>query len=247
MTPQEKDLILTVADRLKKAELPSKDADADRLISGEIASQPDAAYKLTQAVLIQEQALKEAQNRIGAMEKELKRVRAQASGSDQGSFLGGLFGGGAKASKSASPQSTEGAGPSGLPASARTGAASTRSFGDFMQSAASVALGVAGGHLLFSGLSNLFDGAVEAGAAQAAESGLADAAETETGGWGQEDGFDPAAHGSVADAADGAGWGQEDTLPAEDDPHLRFGDTGYDEGYGDDGFDAGGDDGSSDW
>ena len=64
MTPQERELILGVAQRLRTATLTQKDSEAERLILAEIGSQRDALYLLTQAVIVQEQGLRHAQERI---------------------------------------------------------------------------------------------------------------------------------------------------------------------------------------
>ena len=157
MTPQERELIMAVATRLKNANLTEKDPEAESLIQNEIGAQKDSSYMLTQAVIIQEQALKEAQARMGALEKRLKQARQQGAATTSpgmSSFLGGAFGGGSTSSRPSaqrpdSPQSAQASGQAG-----RSGGG----FGDFMKGAASVALGVAGGHLLFSGLSNMFGG-----------------------------------------------------------------------------------------
>ena len=157
MTPQERELIMAVATRLKNANVPEKDPEADSLIQHEIGGQKDSSYLLTQAVIIQEQALKEAQARMNAMEKRLKQARSQGAGSTspgKSSFLGGAFGG---SPPSAPPSARRADSPPGAQAPGQAGR-SGGGFGDFMKGAASVALGVAGGQLLFSGLSNMFGG-----------------------------------------------------------------------------------------
>ena len=159
MTPQEQELILTVAKRLREAPVAAKDAQAEELIQREIGVQRDAPYLLTQAVILQEHALKQAQERIGAMESELEQTRQQASAQSRGGFLGGLFGGGAPAALS--PGSNRGRGWT---------SGQSSGFGDFMRSAASVAVGVAGGQLLFSGLSGLFGDESAPGTEAAADS-----------------------------------------------------------------------------
>lgn len=168
MTPQEQELILSVAQRLRAAPLSSKDAQAEELIQREIGAQKDSAYVLTQAVILQEHALKQAQERMATMEAELEQARQQSSAPSRGGFLGGLFGGG----------STPAAAPStGFNQSRAPQPAQTSGFGDFMRGAAGVAVGVAGGHLLFSGLSGLFGGDESAsGAEEAAADSAAEAA-----------------------------------------------------------------------
>src|SRR5438105_2617048 len=91
MTPQERELIEAVAQRLRAAQLPQKDAEAERFIRAQIGSVPDALYLLTQAVIVQEQGLKHAQERIAQLEAAVQQAGAAPR---QGGFLGGLFGGG---------------------------------------------------------------------------------------------------------------------------------------------------------
>ena len=54
MTPHETALITTLLGRLKKADTPDKDAEAEALIRQTTAEQPDTAYHLVQTVLIQD-------------------------------------------------------------------------------------------------------------------------------------------------------------------------------------------------
>ena len=60
-----------------------RDPEAEAFIRAKIAAHPAAAYYLAQTVIVQEEALNEAEHRI----QELER-------SSQGGLLGGLFGGG---------------------------------------------------------------------------------------------------------------------------------------------------------
>src|SRR5665213_721733 len=71
MTDQERQLIAGLADRMKSAPTPQVDKEADALIRNTIGSRPDALYILTQTVLIQDMALKQAQAQI----EDLKRQR----------------------------------------------------------------------------------------------------------------------------------------------------------------------------
>ena len=89
MTPQEKDLIQSVATKLKQSPESKKDADAEKFIADEIASQPDAIYKLTQAVLVQEMALKQLKEKNDYLEKNAEYYKEE---SNRGS-LSRMFGG----------------------------------------------------------------------------------------------------------------------------------------------------------
>src|SRR5262244_3077171 len=90
MTPQERDLITTLLDRLKSAGGQPKDPEADQLIKQTVAQQPDAPYYLVQTVLIQDLSLNNAQHRIAELEKQV--ADAQAAASKPTSFLGSIFG-----------------------------------------------------------------------------------------------------------------------------------------------------------
>src|SRR6516165_1209186 len=100
MTPQEKDLLTTLLDRLKNAPRQDKDPEADALIRQATASQSDLPYYLVQTVLIQDLSLHQAQQRISDLEKQLAEAQ-QAAKPSATSFLGGLFGHQAPAPSSA--------------------------------------------------------------------------------------------------------------------------------------------------
>jgi hypothetical protein len=78
MQAQERELIAGLFGRLKPFESQQRDLEAEALIRDSVAQQPAAPYLLVQTVLVQEQALKAAQERIAELE-----ARTGASG-----FLG---------------------------------------------------------------------------------------------------------------------------------------------------------------
>src|SRR5580704_3176448 len=90
MTPQERDLVTALLDRLKQYGTQPKDPEADGLIRQAVAEQPDAPYYLAQTVLIQDLSLHNAQNRIAELEQQLTEAQRQAARPT--SFLGSLFG-----------------------------------------------------------------------------------------------------------------------------------------------------------
>ena len=180
MTPQETELITTLLARLKNAGGQPKDPEADALIRQAMAEQPDAPYYLVQTVLIQDLSLHSAQNRIADLEKQLADAQ-QAAKPTVTSFLGGLFGsrppapaGGTTPSAgpwSRAPQvaAAPPAQPYGQPGYAQPGYGQPMQAGGgfmgggmggggggFLRSAAATAAGVAGGALLFQGISSLF-------------------------------------------------------------------------------------------
>jgi uncharacterized protein len=81
MTPQERQLIDDLFDRLAKLEGSPRDANAEAAIISGLRRAPNAAYALVQTVLVQDEALKRANARIEELE-------AQGAGQQQsGSFL----------------------------------------------------------------------------------------------------------------------------------------------------------------
>ena len=133
MTPQERDLILAVAQRLRDTPLTEKDSEAERLIQAEIGSQPNALYLLTQAVIVQEQGLRHAQERI----QHLESRQPTASG-----FLSNWLGGGSSPPPAASYAAPSAPGGSGV--------------GSFLRTAAATAAGVVGAELIYDGLRHAF-------------------------------------------------------------------------------------------
>ena len=180
MNPQEKELLTTLLDRVKNAPRQDKDPEADGLIRQAMAAQPDLPYYLTQTVLIQDLSLHQAQQRLADLEKQLADAQ-QAAKPTVGSFLGGLFGSRPPAQASSpaqagpwtrSPQvaAAPPTQPYGQPGYAPQpgygqqpmgggfmgGGMGGGAGGGFLRSAAATAAGVAGGALLFQGISSLF-------------------------------------------------------------------------------------------
>ncbi len=166
MTPQERDVLLPLLDRLRQTQLPQKDAEADQFIHQAAQSQPDLAYILTQTVLMQDYALHAAQDRIRALESQVPQGQHPSSGG----FLSGLFGGHSSA-PAQMPQQYAAAPPQGgpwggQPQQARptygpqiaTAMQAGSGQPSFLRSAATTAAGIAGGALLFQGLEGLMGG-----------------------------------------------------------------------------------------
>ena len=68
MTPQERQLIDELFDRLSKLEGSPRDRDAEAAIMGGLRRAPNATYALVQTVLVQDEALKRANARIQELE-----------------------------------------------------------------------------------------------------------------------------------------------------------------------------------
>jgi len=169
MTPQERDLIHSVFERLGRLAGSPRDPEAEALITERTRANPSAAYHLVEAVVVQEQALAEAQARIADLDRQLAQLRAQPQQQPRsGGFLSSLFGGGAPAPRPAAPpayppqqqaypqqpyapqQPAYGANPWGQP--------QPSAGGSFLRTAAGTAVGVAGGIMLAEGISSMFAG-----------------------------------------------------------------------------------------
>lgn len=157
MTPQEKDLILSVFDRLAQGGGGPRDAEAESLINQRIVQRPDATYGLVQAVIIQEMSLNQAQQHIAELERQLAQI--QGSVPAGGSFLGGSVPNsgarwGAQPSQPQYAPQPQYAQPQPAPQYAPQQPVG----GGFMRNAATMAAGVAGGSLLAEGIASLFGG-----------------------------------------------------------------------------------------
>src|SRR5262245_42835582 len=100
MTPDERNLITSLFDRLASTSNQPKDPEADQLIRSKVTENPSAPYLLAQSTLVMQHALTNAQSRISALERQIAESNAPASGTQQGgSFLSGVasfFGGGSQ-------------------------------------------------------------------------------------------------------------------------------------------------------
>lgn len=80
MTPQERQLVDELFDRLSKLENAPRDADAIAAISDGLRKAPGAIYALVQTTLLQDEALKRAHNRIQELEAAHAPEQAQSGG-----------------------------------------------------------------------------------------------------------------------------------------------------------------------
>ncbi|WP_421998929.1 DUF2076 domain-containing protein [Reyranella sp.] len=155
MQAQERELITGLFGRLQPFDAQPRDPEADALIRDLAARQPSTAYLLVQTVLVQEQALKAAQERIAELEA---KAAAPAPG---GGFLSSApkIGPWGSAPSAAAPAPAAAPQPfpttrSPLQAAVSGGPAG----GGFLRSAMATAAGVAGGALLFEGIRGLMGG-----------------------------------------------------------------------------------------
>jgi hypothetical protein len=91
MTPQERQLVDDLFDRLSKLENAPRDPDAAAAIAQGLRRAPNAVYALVQTVLLQDEALKRANARIQELESTGAPEQNQ-SGGFLDSMRGALFG-----------------------------------------------------------------------------------------------------------------------------------------------------------
>jgi len=180
MNADERQLITSLFERMRNHGAPEKDRDAEALINRELRANPDAAYMLVQSVLVQEQTLEAANNRVLELEEQLRGMEEgdRPRGARSGGFLGGHWGGrrgeeprssvpqiGARATPSAYDGRGDGRSPwsqSAPPPQAQPAAPAASSGGSFMRSALTTAAGVAGGMLVADSIRNMIGGGAHA-------------------------------------------------------------------------------------
>ena len=184
MTPQERQLVDDLFDRLSKLENAPRDPDAIAAISDGLRKAPGAIYALVQTTLLQDEALKRANARIQELEAAHAPEQAQ-SGGFLDTMRDTLFGGGpARGSvpnvppRDARPvwnsgQAMQQAQPGyGQPPYGQAygqgpgqgyGAPPVGGGGSFLGTAAAAAAGVVGGSLLLSSIRGMMGGAHQQG------------------------------------------------------------------------------------
>ena len=80
MTPQERQLVDELFDRLSKVESAPRDPDASNAIAQGLRNAPNAIYALVQTVLLQDEALKRANSRIQELEQANAGQQTQSGG-----------------------------------------------------------------------------------------------------------------------------------------------------------------------
>ena len=92
MTPQERQLIDDLFDRLAKLEDAPRDPEAMSAIMDGLRKAPNGVYALVQTALVQDEALKRANDRIQQMEEALGGEQHQQSGGFLDSMRDAIFG-----------------------------------------------------------------------------------------------------------------------------------------------------------
>jgi len=180
MTPQERQLVDDLFDRLSKVDSAPRDPDAAAAIAQGLRRAPNATYALVQTVLLQDEALKRAHERIEALEGGASQQ--QESGGFLDSMRDALFGQTQNQPRSSVPNVRPSDGPSRpvwnsgqvMP---QSGAYNQGPYnqapygqpyggqqspvgggGSFLGTAAAAAAGVVGGSLLLGSIRNMMGG-----------------------------------------------------------------------------------------
>jgi uncharacterized protein len=196
MTPQERQLVAELFDRLASLEVAPRDPDAERVIAEGLARAPHAVYALVQTALVQDEALKRANARIEEMEAQLggepprqggflDNMRDALLGRDErrgsvpsvrpgGVGSSGVWGA-PPAAGAGAPMGSPDIGPSAMGPSPMGGGmggmGGGMGGGSFLGNAAASAAGVIGGAMLLGGIRSMFGGHGGAGAFGAGGSG----------------------------------------------------------------------------
>jgi len=155
MTPQERQLVEDLFDRLARLETAPRDADAERVIAEGLDRAPNAIYPLVQTVLVQDEALRRADARI----RELTGEDAEPTTS--GGFLDSMrqaLTGRSTSVPSVRPNTPDPRWNSGGTLPNASAAPQTGGYGggSFLGTAAASAAGVIGGALLLNSISSMF-------------------------------------------------------------------------------------------
>lgn len=273
MTPQERELITNLFERLTGLENAARDPDAERAIAEGLARAPHAIYPLVQTVLVQDEALKAANAKIEELEAELGEPPPEQR---QGGFLDNmresLFGRRDAPPRAGSVPSVPQGGspwanapgyrdqgypeqpqPMGGPGFGGPGYGPAGGGGSFLGTAAATAVGMIGSSLLLGGIRNTLGGHRQAGPFagtfdQLKSGGAAPGSGTGSGELARQAGLDDigrAPGGGAAQPSKAGLFGSSDEHRDEHDGDDEDQDDDGDD-YDDDGGDDNDDDGGSD-
>ena len=168
MTPQERQLVDELFDKLARLESTPRDRDAERAIADGLARAPSAVYALVQTALVQDEALKRADARIRELSGEDEAPREGGGFLD--SMRNALTGGSRGSVPSVRPGTSGGPDPrwntggayaqapgqGAGPAQSAAPASPIGSGGSFLGTAAASAAGMIGGALLMNSIGSMF-------------------------------------------------------------------------------------------
>lgn len=162
MTPQEREMVEDLFERLASVENNGRDADAERVIADGLKRAPNAIYALVQTVLVQDEALKRADARIKELSGDTNNDQTRTSFLDN--MRTALTGRTSVPSVSATTRPTadapdarwnQGAVYGGSAVTANT-PPQQNTGSSFLGTAAASAAGVIGGAMLLNSISSMF-------------------------------------------------------------------------------------------
>lgn len=95
MSPEERQLLSSLFDRIHSAANTPRDTEAEQLIADAVRREPAATYYLAQAVIVQEKGLEAAAKRIEQLEAQVRQLETQSNPpveEQRGGFLSSIFG-----------------------------------------------------------------------------------------------------------------------------------------------------------
>jgi hypothetical protein len=153
MTPDERNMLADLANKIAQTPAPPRDPDAEEFIRRSIGTRPDALYLMTQTVLIQNMALQQSQHQIQELQQRLSQPAPAGYPGGGGSFLGGSAPSGYGQQQYGQNPQYQAAPPAYAP---QTVAPPPSGMSGFLRGAAQTAAGVAAGTLAIQGIESLF-------------------------------------------------------------------------------------------
>jgi hypothetical protein len=178
MSPEERQLLTALFDRVRTASATPRDREAEALIDQATREQPYATYYLAQAVIVQEKGIEAAANHIRELEERIRQLEAgdgeHRQAEQGGGFLNSIFGNSNQDRQPAPTSGPWGSAPRQSYQQPRAYDDNSRQMpqqpagpwsqqayapsagGSFLRGALGTAAGVAGGMLLANSLSGIF-------------------------------------------------------------------------------------------
>ncbi|HKS20854.1 MAG TPA: DUF2076 domain-containing protein [Bradyrhizobium sp.] len=256
MTPQERQLIDDLFDRLSRLENSPRDPDAQAAIAQGLRKAPNAVYALVQTALVQDEALRRAHERIQELEGGPAEQRPAAGFLD--SMRDAIFGPGQSQgsvpnvrapdigsrpvwNSGQAMQQTQAPGQYGTQYSQPYGGPQPQmgGGGSFLGTAAAAAAGVVGGSLLLGSIRSMMGGGHQQSFGDTAihSGGIEDRRP-----WGDQSGGDLAKDAGINDIGSSGGRGGDDNYGSRTGLFDQASNDGYDDeesdGFDDDGGDS---------
>src|SRR5436305_219198 len=93
MSPEERQLLVDLFDRIRQNANNPRDREAEAFIADQVRAQPYAPYLLAQTVIVQDQALRAANERLQQLEQRVHELESEGGRQGSGGAGAGLGGG----------------------------------------------------------------------------------------------------------------------------------------------------------